>query len=52
MNSIKQSIFSKKRIAIFLLTIFSAAIMSSCVHAPKQAWTPKYKSYKASKKKR
>ena len=52
MNPIKNTIFSKKRIAILLLTVFSAAIMSSCVHAPKQPWTPKYKSYKASKKKR
>jgi hypothetical protein len=52
MNSIKKTIFSKKRIAIYLVTIFSAAIMSSCVHSPKQSWTPKYKSYKLSKKKR
>ena len=52
MNSIKKSIFSNKRIAILLLTIFSTAVMTSCVHSPKQAWTPKYKSYKASGKKK
>ncbi len=52
MNSIKKTIFSTKRIAIWLLAIFSTAIISSCVHAPKQSWTPKHKSYKLSKKKR
>ncbi|WP_291726327.1 hypothetical protein [Bernardetia sp.] len=52
MNSIKTTIFSKKRVAVFLLAVFSTALMSSCVHAPKQAWTPKYKSYKLSKKKK
>ena len=52
MNSIKKTIFSKQRIAVCLLAIFSMATISSCVHAPKQAWTPKYKSYKQSKKKK
>lgn len=44
---------NKKRLfAYALLAIFSTSILTSCLYAPKQPWTPKNRSHKVSKKKR
>ncbi|WP_161626129.1 hypothetical protein [Hugenholtzia roseola] len=37
---------------LFLLFLWFGSLVSSCIHSPKQPWTPKYKSYKQSKKKK
>ena len=41
-----------KVIVYTLVVLFMGAILESCVYAPKQAWTPTYRSHKQSKKKR
>lgn len=42
-----------KRFFIFgIIAVFFVALMASCSYAPRQPWTPKYKSYKKGGKKR